>query len=307
MNQPRHLISSQDIDKAGYEEIMRRAESFLKKGIPPRLMEGKAVATLFFQPSTRTQARFQSAMIRSGGGWLGVSDTRSTSMSKGESLEDTVRTFSDYADIIVLRHEQPDATEVGAAVSRVPVINGGNGNKEHALGAGCMLFNIRHYLGFVEGAKVGFYGPAEFSRCAKGLLPILGYYGAKVFVDDVQGHFPFPKDVEEAAHKHGLGSLTYSPFEAFIKQLDWLVVCNAIPTAAITEAQRAPVKKHYRAISTRDMKSLRQDAWLDGIPPCVFEIERDVCSDPRTVFTKKEIHVEYVLALMTYLISLKCP
>jgi len=304
MKPPQHLITSQDLDKAGYEEIMRRAEAFLERGIPPRLMEGKVVATLFFQPSTRTQARFQSAMIRAGGGWLGANDTRSTSMEKGECLEDTVRTFSDYADVVVLRHEQPNATEVGAAVSRVPVINGGNGNKEHALGAGCMLFNIRHYLGYVEGASGGFYGPVEFSRCAKGLLPILGYYGTKVFVDDVQGHFPFPIDVEEAARRNGLGSLTYRPLEEFITQLDWLVVCNAVPTASITDAQHAAVKENYRAICTRDMNGLRKNAWLDGIPPCVCEIERNVLSDPRTIFTKKEIHVEYVLALMTYLMNL---
>src|SRR5437764_213101 len=111
MPHPQHLISSIDIDKAGYEEILRRGEKFLKQGIPPHLMEGKVVGTLFFQPSTRTQACFQSAMIRSGGGWLGVSDSHATSMDKGETLEDTVRTFGGYSDIIVLRHPDPEATE----------------------------------------------------------------------------------------------------------------------------------------------------------------------------------------------------
>lgn len=230
MQCPRHLVCSQDIDKAGYDEIMRRAESFLAGGIPSRLMEGKVVATLFFQPSTRTQARFQSAIIRAGGGWLG--DARNTYDGKSESLEDTVRTFSDYADIIVLRHPQPDAAEMGARVSRVPVLNGGNGTKEHATGAGFMLYNIRHYLGHVEGATIGFYGPAECSRCAKALLPLLGYYGANVFVDDLQGHFPFPKDVAEAAHGNGLGALEYDRLDRFIDRVDWLVVCNAVPAAA---------------------------------------------------------------------------
>jgi aspartate carbamoyltransferase catalytic subunit len=78
MNRPQHLVSSQDIDKNGYDEIMRLAEHFLETGIPPHLMEGKVVATLFFQPSTRTQARFQCAMIRAGGGWLGDAGTTST-------------------------------------------------------------------------------------------------------------------------------------------------------------------------------------------------------------------------------------
>ncbi len=130
MSHPPHLIRSQDIDKAGYDEIMRRAEQFLENGIPTRLMEGKVIATLFYQRSTRTQSRFQSAIIRAGGGWLG--NALNTYEGNGESLEDTIRTFSDYADIIVLRHPRADATEVAAQNSRVPVINGGNANNEHA-------------------------------------------------------------------------------------------------------------------------------------------------------------------------------
>jgi len=98
---------------------------------------------------------------------------------------------SDYADIILLRHNKEDATEIAARHSRVPIINGGNGSKEHALGAGFMLFNIKHYLGRIEGAKVGFYGNAAVSRCAKALLPILGYYGVDVFVDDLIRIFRF--------------------------------------------------------------------------------------------------------------------
>lgn len=304
MNHPKHLIHSEDINKAGYDEIFRRASKFLKEGIPPHLMEGKVVATLFFQGSTRTQAAFQSAMIRSGGGWLGVSDANNTSMSKGETLEDTVRTFGGYSDIIVLRHPQDDATEVGARSSRVPVINAGNGNKEHAIGGAMMILNIYHFLGRLQGIKVGAYGPAEFSRAFKAMIKILGYYGVQVFIDDINGNFPLPKDVEEQAMKNGMKSIKYDKLDNFIGEVDWLIIPNAVPTVHITKKQEAALKKYYKPINTEHMKKLRKDAWLDMVTPCVYEVEKDVYPDPRTVFTKKETNTELTLALMTYYLDI---
>ena len=305
MHHPPHLISSTDIDKAGYDEILRRAEKFLKEGIPPHLMEGKVVGTLFFQPSTRTQACFQSAMIRSGGGWLGVSDAHNTSMEKGETLEDTVRTFGGYTDIIVLRHPEDNATEVGASASRVPVLNGGNGNHEHALGGGLLMFNIYHFLGKLNGIKVGAYGTCEFSRAFKALVKILGYYGVELYIDDLDGHFPLPKDVEETAKKNGMKSIKYDKLDNFIGDVDWLIIPNAVPTVHISDEQQKALDTYYKPINTGHMKKLRKDAWLDMITPCVFEIEKDVYPDPRAVFTKKEIHTEYALALMTYFLDIK--
>jgi len=234
MKHPSHLINSQDINKEGYDEIIKRAEKFLSQGIPAHLMEGKVVATLFFQPSTRTQAAFQSAMMRAGGGWLGVTDVSATSMEKGETLEDTVRTFGGYADIIVLRHPQDDATEVGARSSRVPVINGGNGNKEHALAGGMLLFNIYHFLGRLKGIKLGVYGTAEFSRGFKSMITILGYYGAEVFIDDLDGSFPLPDDIEKQALKNGLKSVKHAKLDDFIGNISLLL--NAIPKHHLNRA-----------------------------------------------------------------------
>lgn len=305
MPHPKHLISSTDIDKSGYDEIFRRAKKFLDSGIPTDLMKGKVVGTLFFQPSTRTQACFQSAMIRSGGGWLGVSDVHATSMEKGETLEDTVRTFGGYTDIIVLRHPQANATEIGAKDSRVPVLNGGNGNQEHALGGGLMLFNIYNFLGKLSGIKVGAYGTCEFSRAFKATVKILGYYGVELYIDDLNGNFPLPQDVEETAKKNGIKSITYGKLDDFIDKVNWLIIPNAVPTVHITEQQQEVLDKNYKPINTDQMKKLRADAWLDMITPCVFEIEKDVYPDPRTIFTKKEIHTEYALALMTYFLDIK--
>lgn len=267
-------------------------------------MQGKIVATLAFQPSTRTMGAFQSAMMRAGGGWLGVTDPKATSMGKGETLEDTVRTYGGYSDIVVLRHPKENATEEGARSSRIPVINGGNGNKEHALAGGLLLFNIYHFLGHLDNIKMGVYGTSEFSRGFKAALKILGYYGTEVIVDDLDGNFPVPEDVVDVAKKNGLKSLKYDKLENFIGDIDWLLIPNAVPTVPITDKQKKALDKHYKPINTSHMKKLRKDAFLDMITPCVFEIEKDVYPDPRAVFTKKEIHTEYCLALMTYFLDI---
>ncbi len=113
---PKHLVYSKDIDKAGYDEILRRTEKFVEEGIPPDLCRGKVVATLFFQPSTRTMSCFQSAMLRAGGGWIGVTGADGISMGKGESLEDTIREYGSFADVITMRHPDDDSAERAAGV-----------------------------------------------------------------------------------------------------------------------------------------------------------------------------------------------
>src|SRR3989344_1642079 len=143
---PKHLVSSKDIDKAGYEEIVRRFNKFVEEGISPHLMRGKVVATLFFQPSTRTMNAFQSAMLRAGGGWIGVMGEQGLSMEKGETWEETIREYSSFADCIVLRHPDDDSAERAAANSTVPVMNGGSGAKEHAVGTPMMLCMLEYSM-----------------------------------------------------------------------------------------------------------------------------------------------------------------
>src|SRR3989344_9121644 len=199
---PKHLVSSKDIDKAGYEEIVRRFNKFVEEGISPHLMRGKVVATLFFQPSTRTMNAFQSAMLRAGGGWIGKMGEQGLSMEKGKTWEETIREYSSFADCIVIRHPDDDAAERAAASATVPVINGGSGSREHAVAPAMILCTLDHYLRKfgheLRGAKLGWYGTPEINRVTKALVPILGYYGVDIIVDDL-GHFPISKDVEEAA------------------------------------------------------------------------------------------------------------
>src|SRR3989338_6204633 len=182
----KHLISSSDLTKADYDEFLRRMNYFIKNGISPNLARGKIVSTLFFQPSTRTMNAFQSGILRMGGGWIGVMGEKGLSMEKGESFEDTIREYSCFSDLITVRHPDDDSAERAAQNSFVPVLNCGSGSREHAVGAVWMVMFLKHYLKRpIEGITIGVYGTPEINRATKALVPILGYYGINLIIDDL--------------------------------------------------------------------------------------------------------------------------
>jgi len=220
-----------------------------------------------------------------------------------------VRTYSGYADVIVLRHPDEDSAERAAKVSRVPVVNGGSGSKEHAVAAAMMLVNVYHYLKRVEGLKVGIYGTPEINRCCKAMVPIMGHFGIELYIDDF-GEFPLPKDVEEQAKKNGLKKLEYGKLDDFIGEVDYLLVTRGlqkgiIPDDKFPKEKEETILKKYKPITTDHMKKLRSDAFLDMLTPLIFEIERDVDPDSRAIYSNKELHMESMLAVMSYLMGVK--
>jgi aspartate carbamoyltransferase catalytic subunit len=307
---PKHLVYSKDLTKADYDEILRRFDYFVKNGISPDLCRGKIVATLFFQPSTRTSAAFQSAMIRMGGGWLGVTDVNSISMGKGESLEDTIREYSSFSDLVVLRHPDDDSVERAASHSFVPLLNGGSGSREHALAAPFMLMSMEYYTKrSLQGLKIGIYGTPEINRVTKAMVPIFGMYGTDLVIDDL-GHFPLPKEVEEKAKANGLKSLRYDKLENFIGDVDILFLTRGLQKGIIPPDKFPPEKEKlilesYKPITTEHMKKLRQDAILYMLKPRIFEVEKDVDSDPRAAYSKDEPFTEMGAALISYYLGIE--
>src|SRR3989344_5752944 len=163
----KHLVSSGDLNKSEYEKILKIFDTFSKKGIPSDIAKGKVIATLFFQPSTRTMSAFQSGIIRLGGGWIGVMGEKGISMEKGESFDDPIREYGCFSDLIVLRHPDDDSAERAAKVSYVPVLNGGSGSREHAVGGPWLLMIIRHFLNRpIHNLKIGIYGTPEINRAS---------------------------------------------------------------------------------------------------------------------------------------------
>jgi aspartate carbamoyltransferase catalytic subunit len=307
----KHLINSSDLIKKDYDELLAFFDHFTKKGIPSDMARGKVVATLFFQPSTRTMTAFQSAMIRMGGGWVGVSgDTSGISMGKGESFEDTIREYSCFADAIALRHQDDDSAERAAQNSFVPILNCGSGSREHAVAAPWMIMALQHHVKKpLKGLKVGIYGTPEINRVTKAMVPIFGMYGIDLVIDDL-GHFPLPKDIEEKALKNGLKSLRYGKLDDFIGEVDILLLTRGlqkgiIPPDKFPKEKEEIVLKSYKPINTEHMKKLRKDAVLYIIKPRIFEIEKEVDADPRAAYTKEEPYVEMSAAVLAKYLNLK--
>ncbi|MBI2637223.1 MAG: hypothetical protein HYW81_03470 [Parcubacteria group bacterium] len=305
----KHLVNSSDLTKQDYDELLRRFQLFVDKGIPGDLCKNKIVATLFFQPSTRTMNAFQVGMLRAGGGWIGVMGEEGLSMEKGETLEDTIREYSCFADIIVLRHPDDDSADRAAANSFVPVLNGGSGSREHAIAAPWILINMLYYTKKpLQGMKVGIYGTPEINRVTKAMVPIFGLYGMDLVVDDL-GHFPIPKYVEEKARANGLKDLRYDKLDNFIGDVDILFLTRGlqkgiIPADKFPKEKEEAILKSYKPITREHMKKLRKDAILYMLKPRIFEVEKDVDDDPRAAYSKKEPYAELGAALITYYLGI---
>ncbi len=306
----KHLISSKDFSFEDYEEILRRFHYFVDNGISPDLAKGKIIATLFLQPSTRTMNMFQSAMLRMGGGWIGVTDTKPLSMDKGETWEETIREYSCFADLIAMRHPDDDSADRAAANSFVPVLNGGSGSREHAVGTPWILCNMSYYLKRnLRNLKIGIYGTPEINRATKAMVPIFGYYGMDIVIDDL-GHFPLPKEVEERALKNGAKDIRYDKLDNFIGEVDVLFLTRGlqkgiIPADKFPKEKEELILKTYHPINKEDMKKMRQDAILYMIKPRIFEVERDVDADPRAAYSKKEPYAELGAALISFCLDIK--
>lgn len=182
----RDLVSLSDFSRAEILCVLDAAEQMAEAigfdGRPRSPMDplDSIMATLFFEPSTRTRLSFESAMLRLGGQTLGFAEASSSSVSKGETLADTIRTVSAYCDIIVIRHPLAGSAQVAADYSDKPVINAGDGSREHPTQTLTDLFAIRREFGTLEGLKVGLAGDLKYGRTVHSLAPVMAEFGSNI-------------------------------------------------------------------------------------------------------------------------------
>ncbi|WP_258083675.1 aspartate carbamoyltransferase [Thermococcus thermotolerans] len=256
----RDVISVRDFSKEDIEFVLKvaeRLEDELKNG-PLDYAKGKILATLFFEPSTRTRLSFESAMHRLGGSVIGFSSASSTSVKKGESLADTIKTVEQYSDVIVIRHLMEGAARLAAEVAEIPVINAGDGSNQHPTQTLLDLYTIKRAFGRIDGLTIGLLGDLKYGRTVHSLAEALAFYDVELYLISPE-LLRMPKHiVEELREKIRIHETT--DLEGTIPELDVLYVTRIQRERFPDEQEYLKVKGSYQvncAVLKRAKESLR--------------------------------------------------
>ena len=302
----RHLIDILDLSTQEIQElvdlggrIMEHPERYAHK------CDGKILATLFFEPSTRTRLSFESAMLSLGGKVLGFSEAASSSAAKGESVADTVRTVSCYSDIIAMRHPKEGAPLVAAMHSEVPVINAGDGGHNHPTQTLTDLITIYREKGRFTDLTVGFCGDLKFGRTVHSLISAMSRYeGLKVVLISPE-ELKLPSYVKsEMLKKKGIEYIQTTDLESVMPQLDILYMTRVQRERFFNEEDYLRLKDSY-ILTPEKLRTAREDLRILHPLPRVNEIAVAVDQDPRACYFKQVRCGRYIrMALIMKLLGI---
>ncbi len=267
---------------------------------------GRILATLFFEPSTRTRLSFESAMLSLGGQVLGFSEASSSSAAKGESVADTVRTVSCYADIIAMRHPKEGAPLVAAQHALVPVINAGDGGHNHPTQTLTDLLTIHHEKGRFENLTVGFCGDLKFGRTVHSLISAMSRYKGTRIVLVSPEELKLPSYVKkEVLRKNGVEYIQTTDLEAVMPELDILYMTRVQRERFFNEEDYLRLKDSY-ILTPEKLAGAKADLSILHPLPRVNEISVAVDSDPRAAYFKQVRYGRYIrMALMMLLLNIQ--
>ena len=278
----RHLIDILDLSKEEIDELIAVADDIIAD--PKKYNEAckhKILATLFFEPSTRTRLSFESAMLSLGGEVLGFSEAQSSSTSKGESVADTIRTVSCYCDIIAMRHPKEGAPFVASRVSQVPIINAGDGGHNHPTQTLTDLLTIHRQKGRFDDLTIGMCGDLKFGRTVHSLIAALSRYkNIKIVLispDELKLPSYIKKDVMDA---NGMSYYETMDLEEKMADLDILYMTRVQRERFFNEEDYLRLKDSY-ILTPEKLKNAREDLSIMHPLPRVNEIATSVDDDPR--------------------------
>lgn len=280
-----HVLSSEQFDRECLDDVFARADGLA--GHRDNRLAGRIMATLFYEPSTRTRLSFELAMLRLGGSVVGTEAAREfSSVIKGETLEDTIRMVSSYADVIVLRHDQKGSAARAAAVASVPVVNAGDGPGEHPTQALLDLYTIRCERGTADGAHIAFCGDLRYGRTVHSLAQLLSLYPG------VRMTFVAPEVVQVGAQLLARMAAAGVPFrlterlDDVIDSVD-VVYQTRVQKERFTDAADFEEARRAIRIDAEVMRALPERAIVMHPLPRVDEIATEVDADPRAAYFRQ--------------------
>ncbi|MBR1860865.1 MAG: aspartate carbamoyltransferase [Lachnospiraceae bacterium] len=301
----RHLMSPLDFTVDELDKLFDLAGDIEKNpGKYAHSCDGKILATCFYEPSTRTRLSFESAMTRLGGRVIGFSDANSSSAAKGESVSDTIRVISCYADICAMRHPKEGAPMVAASKSLIPVINAGDGGHQHPTQTLTDLLTIRSLHGSLGGYTIGLCGDLKFGRTVHSLINALVRYDNIKFVSISPMELRVPDYVTDMLNEKGIAYEEVIKLEDVIGDLDMLYMTRVQKERFFNEEDYIRLKDFY-ILTPEKMLLAKKDMLVLHPLPRVNEISVEVDDDPRAAYFKQAQYGVYVrMALILTLLGL---
>lgn len=305
----RHLIDPMDLSVQEIDELLDLADDIIAhKEKYAKVCEGKKLATLFFEPSTRTRLSFEAAMMELGGNVLGFSSSSSSSASKGESVADTVKVVSCYADIIAMRHPKEGAPLLASLKSDAPIINAGDGGHNHPTQTLTDLLTIRREKGRLSDVTVGFCGDLKFGRTVHSLIKELSRYDNIRYIMISPEELEIPEYLkEEVFEGKGIAYEQVRTIDEVIDQLDILYMTRVQQERFFNEADYIRLKDTY-ILDMPKLKNAKEDLSILHPLPRVNEIAVEVDDDSRACYFKQALNGKYVrMALIMKLLGIERP
>ena len=302
----RSLIDITELDLGEVDALIAKAEDIIERpGEYADKCRGKKLATLFYEPSTRTRLSFEAAMYELGGHVLGFSESQSSSAAKGESVADTAKTVSCYADIIAMRHPKEGAPLVASRNASIPVINAGDGGHNHPTQTLTDLLTIKKEKGRLGDLVVGLCGDLKFGRTVHSLISALSRYGGIKFVLISPAELKIPGYVRQGVlEKNGIPYEETTDLDGSIGKLDILYMTRVQRERFFNEEDYLRLRDSY-ILTPQKMKSARDDMIVMHPLPRVNEISPEIDSDPRACYFRQVMYGKYIrMALILMLLGI---
>jgi len=302
--QKRDLISITDFSKDEYLRIMELAADF-EKNPNQNLLDGKVVASLFFEPSTRTRLSFETAINRLGGRVIGFSDSSSSSVSKGETLHDTIRMVSNYADLIVMRHPLEGSARYASEVSSVPIINAGDGANQHPSQTLLDMYSIMKTQGRLDNINIFMVGDLKYGRTVHSLLMALSEFEKPVFNFIAPPELRMPVEYKHFLHSKGIKYYEHSEFTDNISDAD-IIYMTRVQKERFTDPIEYEKVKNVYILKNKMLKNTKPTVKILHPLPRVNEIHPDVDNNPKAYYFDQALNGVFTReAIIAHIMGLK--
>lgn len=303
----KHLIDIKDLSVQEIDELIVIAKDIMSnKNKYSKKCDTKKLATLFYEPSTRTRLSFEAAMLELGGNVLGFSSANSSSATKGESLSDTIRVIGGYADIIALRHPKEGAAIVAASKSEIPIINAGDGGHSHPTQTLTDLLTIKCEKGRLNNLTIGVCGDLKFGRTVHSLITAMSRYKNIKFILISPKELKTPDYIkEDILKRNNIEYIETNDIEEHLESLDILYMTRVQKERFFNEDDYIRLKDYY-ILNKEKLEKAKEDLCIMHPLPRVNEIAIDVDDDKRACYFKQAKYGKYIrMALILKLLEIK--